>query len=126
MSKTLIESKKKSPFSGIYACIKKATHIICIIIADAEAKTQHLSVRIQELIFLVHSSMVFLTTVVMFIAHHTEENIGRKNMKHLMVFCITEQVYERRQMHIVYLEIRPSFLCPLCYSCCELKAFFYP
>lgn len=126
MSKTLIESKKNPPFQVFMHVSKIATHIICIIIADAEAKTQHLSVRIQELIFLVHSSMVFLTTVVMFIAHHTEENIVRKNMKHLMVFCITEQVYERRQMHIVYLEIRPSFFCPLCYSCCELKAFFYP
>lgn len=61
----------------------------------------------------------------MFIAHHTEENIVTKNKKQLMVFCIIEQVYEGRQMHIVYLEIRPSFLCPLCYSCCELKALFF-
>lgn len=64
---------------------KIITHIIYVIVADSET-TRWPSLLIQEMIFLVHSPMVFLTIFVMFIAHHTEEDIGRKSVEHLNGF----------------------------------------
>lgn len=68
-------------------CIPKIiTHIIHVVITDAET-TRWLSLRYpRNDFFLVHSPMVFLAIFVMFTAHHTEENIGRKSMEHLNSF----------------------------------------